>query len=159
MFFAQNRISGALVIGGAALATIGCFLPWISEVPPPIDTVTRDVFLSAQHAPLPGVDGMVITALALVSALLGVLLLTGHRQRSAVVAASLLAVIAGVTVVADYLDIDGSVQTLRSTYFFIAQVGPGVYLTAVGVVIWGIGALTNLWRSLQIPSHEVSTTG
>jgi len=102
---------------------------------------------------------MVITALALVSALLGVLLLTGHRQRSAVVAASLLAVIAGVTVVADYLDIDGSVQTLRSTYFFIAQVGPGVYLTAVGVVIWGIGALTNLWRSLQIPSHEVSTTG
>ena len=102
---------------------------------------------------------MVITALALVSALLGVLLLTGHRQRSAVVAASLLVVIAGVTVVADYLDIDGSVQTLRSTYFFIAQVGPGVYLTAVGVVIWGIGALTNLWRSLQIPSHEVSTTG
>jgi len=63
---------------------------------------------------------MVITVLALVSALLGVLTLTGRRRRGAVVTALLLAVIAGVTVVADYLDINGSVETLRSTYFFIA---------------------------------------
>lgn len=127
-------------MGGAAIAAIGCFLPWIGATPPEVDTVTRDIFSSANRAALPGVDGTVITGLALIGLLLGLLMWTGRKARGAAVVALLLATVAAVTVVADYLDLNGSVEILRTTYFDIVQVGVGVYVTGLGVVIWTIGA-------------------
>ncbi len=135
-----TRASGGLVMGGAAIAAIGCFLPWIGETPPEVDIVTRAIFSSAYHASLPGVDGTVITGLALVGVLLGLLMWTGRMARGAAVAALVLAIVAAVTVVADYLDLNGSVEILRTTYFHLVQVGVGVYVTGLGVVIWTIGA-------------------
>ena len=134
------RVSAGLVMGGTAIAAIGCFLPWIGETPPEVDTVSRDIFSSAYHAALPGVDGTVITGLALVGVLLGLLMWTGRMARGAAVAALLLAVVAAVTVVADYLDLIGSVEILRTTYFQIVRVGVGLYVTGLGVVVWTIGA-------------------
>jgi hypothetical protein len=129
---------------GATIAAIGCFLPWIGETPPEVDTVTRDIFSSAYHAALPGVDGTVITGLALIAVLLGLLMMTGRVARGAGIAALLLAIVAEVTVMADFLDLNGSVEVLRTTYFQIVQVGVGIYITELGVVIWTIGAAVGL---------------
>jgi hypothetical protein len=136
-----------MVMGGAAMAAIGCLLPWISEVytvDVEAPTVTHDIFSSASSAALPGVDGNVITALALVSVVLSLLIWLRRMARVAALIALLLATVAAVTVVGDYLDITGSIKTLGSTYFLIFQVGAGIYVTAFGVIIWAIGGGTAL---------------
>jgi hypothetical protein len=116
----------------------------VSDAGAAAPTLTRGVFWSADNAALPGVDGTVISALALASIVLSVLIWVRRIALIAALIALLLATVAAVTVVVDYLDINSSIETLRTVYFHIFQVGIGVYVTAIGVTIWAIGAGTGL---------------
>jgi uncharacterized membrane protein YphA (DoxX/SURF4 family) len=133
-----------MVIGGGTTALIGCNLPWITvvyDVPGIVYAeVTRNLFSPSSHAPLPGVDGIIITDLALACVVLGMLILIGRWAKGAALVALLLSVVAGVTLVADFFDINGSIEVLRTVYFQIYQIGIGMYVTAIGVLIWAAGA-------------------
>jgi hypothetical protein len=139
-----------MVLGGATIAGLGCFQPWISEVQN-VDalapTLTRNIFSSADSAALPGADGKVITALALISVVLSLVMWVRPMQRVAALIALLLATVAATAVVGDYLDINASIETLRTVYFQIFQVGTGVYITGFGVALWAIGAAVGLLRA------------
>jgi len=142
-----------MLIGGAAISAVGCLVPWISpqvNVPNlvPVE-VTRDLFSTASHAPLPGVDGWVITGLAVVSIVLGLLMWSRTVIYLVAVGALVLAVVAAVTVLADFLDVSGSINVLRTTYFQVYQVGVGLYITSLGVVVWTIGAAVGLLGALR----------
>jgi hypothetical protein len=147
----RNRVSAGLVIAGGAIATIGCLQPWISETPPNVDVLTRNIFSTVHSAPLPGSDGQIITALALGSAVLGLVLLIGRMRTSYAIVVLMFGVIAGEAVLADWLDMSSTLQLYDDTYFFMAQIGAGIYITAVGVVMWEIGALISLWRPGPLP--------
>jgi hypothetical protein len=137
-----------MILGGGAVASIGCLLPWITEVYNAgaiAPTVTRNIFSSAENAALPGADGNVITAMAVVSVALSLLIWVRRMTKVAALMALLLATVAAVTVLGDYLDINGSVETLRTVYFQIFHVGVGINITAFGVAIWAIGAGTGCW--------------
>ena len=145
---------------GAAIAASGTLLPWIGSIPANIDfVVTRSIFSPALLADLPGVDGQAIAALALFSFLMGILLWVGRRRDGAAVVALVLAVVAGVTVVADYLDARASLDVLRTTYFVVAQVGIGVYVTAAGVAIWSIGCVFGYLAGRAPIELEVTVQG
>ena len=130
-----NRVGAGLVIAGAAMAVIGCFLPWISATAPFIGTVTRDAISSP--------DGQVIAGIAAVSALVGVI---AWVRRVGLVVPIVLLVAAAIDMwafVIDYQDISGRVQSLSGNNLIVAEVGVGVYLTGLGVVVWAVGAVVS----------------
>jgi hypothetical protein len=127
-----NHTAAGLVIVGAAMAVIGCFLPWLSATAPFIGTVTRDAISSP--------DGEVIAAVATVCALIGIVMWARRVGFVVPIVLLIAAAIAMWTVVADYQDINSRVQAVNSTSI-VAEVGVGVYLTGLGVIIWAIGAV------------------
>jgi hypothetical protein len=132
-----NRLAGGLVIVGSSIAVVGCFLPWISATAF-IGTVTRDG-ISTQ-------DGEIIAGVATISALLGVVMLV--RRVSLVVPLFLALTAAGAmwALAADYQDFNSRVASVGSTAGVVAEIGPGIYAAALGVVIWAIGAVAGLYR-------------
>jgi hypothetical protein len=132
-----NRLAGGLVTAGGTIAVVGCFLPWISASAF-IGTVTRDGISSP--------DGQILAGVAAISALLGVLMLA--RRVSLVVPLFLALTAAGAMwiLAVDYQDLNSRVQGVGSTSGVIAEIGPGIYAAALGVIIWAIGAVAGLYR-------------
>lgn len=127
-----NRTAAGLVIVGASMAVIGTFLPWLTMTAPFVGTITRDAISSP--------DGEFIAVAGTVGALLGVAM---WARRVGLVVPIVLLIAAAISmwaVVVDYQDISGRVESVNSTSI-VAEVGVGVYLTGLGVVIWAIGAL------------------
>ena len=130
-----NRIGAGLVIGGAALAVIGCFLPWISATAPFIGTVTRDAISSP--------DGEVIASIAGISALVGVVVWVRRVGLVVPIALLVAAAIDMWVFVIDYQDLSGRIQGLSGNNLIVAEIGVGAYLTGFGVVTWAVGAVVS----------------
>jgi hypothetical protein len=137
-----NRLAGGMALAGGAIAIIGCFLPWISASAFLI-TISKDGISSP--------DGQIIAGLAAFSALLGVLMLA---RRVGLVVPIVLLVVAAVAmwaVILDYGDLNNRITNLtnssNSTVTVVAQIGPGIYATGFGIVIWGLGAVAGFRRS------------
>jgi hypothetical protein len=132
-----NRLAGGLVTAGGAIAVIGCFMPWLSASAFG-GTVTKDGISNP--------DGQILAGLAVVSTLLGVLMLARRISLVVPVVLLLTAAIGMWVVVIDYQDLNGRVQGLSSTTLIVAQIGPGIYAAGLGVIIWVIGALAGFRR-------------
>jgi hypothetical protein len=139
---APNRVAGGMVLAGGAIAIVGCFLPWISASAFLV-TVSKDGISSS--------DGQIIAGLAVLSALLGVLMLSRRVGLVVPIVLLVLAAVAMWAVILDYSDLNNRVTNLlnssNSTVTFVAEIGPGIYATGLGVVIWGLGALAGFRRS------------
>lgn len=135
-----NRMAAGLVIAGAVMAVIGCFLPWISVTVPFFGTISRDA--------ISGSDGEILAAVATISALIGVVMWVRRVGVIVPIVLFIAAAIAMTVVVVDYEDISHSVQSMNvqsvNLTLDVAEVGIGVFVTALGVVIWGIGSVAGL---------------
>jgi hypothetical protein len=132
-----NRLGGALVFVGAAMAVAGCFLPWISTSAPLAGATTPDA--------ISGFDGVVIAGLASVGALIG-LEVWVHRVSFVVPLALLIA--AGLAIwiaVVDYRDMSGlGLSDLNAS--ILSDLGTGAYLVGLGGILWAFGALLSFRR-------------
>jgi len=132
-----NRLGGALVFVGGAMAVAGCLFPWITASAPLAGTITPD--------PISGFDGKVIAGLAAVGALIG-LEVWVHRVSFVVPLALLIA--AGLSMwiaVVDYRDMSGMVLSDLNPSV-LSEIGGGAYLTGLGGVLWAIGAVISFRR-------------
>ena len=137
-----NRLAGGMVLAGGAIAIVGCFLPWISASAFVV-TISKDGISSP--------DGQIIAGLATFSVLFGLLMLARRVGLVVPIVVLLLAAVAMWVVSADYGDLNNRVASLtnssNSTVTVVAQIGPGIYATGLGILIWGLDALAGFKRS------------
>jgi hypothetical protein len=139
---AVSRLAGALVCGGAAGVIVGTFLPWLSASAAFVGTISRDLISSG--------DGQFLAGVAAVGGLIGLWLLLRGPSVSGGILVLLLAVVAGFILVIDYQDVSQRVANLTAgTSSMIADVGPGPYLSGLGLLVWVIGGLVSLFGSHQ----------
>ena len=112
-------------------------MPWISASAF-IGTVTRDGISSP--------DGQILAGVAAISALLGVLMLARRVSLVVPLFLALTAAVAMWILAVDYQDLNNRVQGISSTAGIVAEIGPGIYAAALGVVVWAIGAVAGLYR-------------
>lgn len=118
-----------MALGAAVLAVVGTFLPWVSAVGQ-----------SATGVGL-GAPGVTIIVCALISA---VLVVVGRRSKLAHVVNILAALLA--TFIAA-----GNLTTVEESGFVdsgVASIGPGLYLSVVGAVLWLILGMVLLVQRL-----------
>jgi len=131
----HNALASGLVVVGAAMALMGCFLPWFNY-----RGFEENLFELARVSAgqVPG-GGYPLAGTAIVSALLGVFIWT--RRGGWVPSAALLvaAVVAMLVVVSGY-----------HVASFLAAEGPGVYLSGLGLVVWVAGAIVSLVSRLKL---------
>jgi hypothetical protein len=134
-----NRVGPAILLAGAVLSVIGCFLPWLRATAPLVGTVTK--------SGLSG-DGLVVLAIAGVAALLGIAMLaTGKTGWVPALVGVALASLTLVIVAIDYSDISGRVAKLTSGPVpFAAEVGEGLYLVGFGAIVWAVGSFVSFVR-------------
>ena len=131
-----NRTAGAIVIAGAVITVVGCFLPAIEITAPFVGTISRSYISSG--------DGAVVAGIALFAGLLGLLLLI-RRVGIVVPIVLLLAVLgAGWAIAVDYLDASRRLTSLPS--LAIGSVGAGLYAAAFGIVVLAAGTVVAFRR-------------
>jgi hypothetical protein len=121
---------------------VGTFLPWLSASAAFVGTISRDLISSG--------DGQFLAGVAAVGGLIGLWLLLRGPSVSGGILVLLLAVVAGFILVIDYQDVSQRVANLTAgTSSMIADVGPGPYLSGLGLLVWVIGGLVSLFGSHQ----------
>jgi hypothetical protein len=141
---ATSRISGVLVLTGAAAVVIGTFLPWMEASAPFVGTITRDLISSP--------DGEILAGIGAVGGLLGLLLLLRGPGIVAGALALLVAAGAGYVLTFDYQEVSQTVSGVTGgSVPVIAHVGPGPYLSGLGLVVWILGGLVGLFG--RRPKH------
>jgi len=117
----NSKLPGGVVLAGAVIAGIGTLMPW-AVVETPFGTLSR--------AGVQG-DGLFILILAAIAGILGAVMLT-RRPSGGLRTAVVVALGIGLVIV--------SYDWAHITTTDI-QVGPGVYLTVIGSLIGGVGAM------------------
>ena len=87
---------------------------------------------------------------------MGILMWVGRRSAGAAVIALVLVAVAGVTVLADYLDASASIEVLRLRFFVVVQIGVGLYVTAAGTVVWTVGAVSGYLAGRAMTDRDVA---
>lgn len=134
----QLRLGPVVVLVGASLGVIGCFLPWLRASGPFVGTVTRNGLNG---------DGLVILGASAIAAVLSVVMLTKAPNWFLPLVVLALAGLTFFVVATDYGDISGRVTRLTSgDVKFVAEIGEGIYLAGFGAMVWAAGALLSLPR-------------
>lgn len=127
----NSKLPGGIVVAGAVIAGIGTLMPW---------AVLDTPFGSISRAGVQG-DGLFILVLAAIAGIIGAVMLT-RRPKAGLRAAAIVALGLGlVIVIYDWAHITTT----------DIQVGAGVYLTVIGSLIGGIGAMLPATK----PVHSV----
>jgi hypothetical protein len=133
-----QRIGGILILAGAAAVLAAPFLPWLEASAPLIGSISRNSISSP--------DGQILAAVAGVGGLIGLVILVRGPGILMGVLAFLVALVAGEIVLVDYQDMSHRVASISSSgSSIIADVGPGPYLAAIGVLVWASGGLVALF--------------
>jgi hypothetical protein len=126
------------VVGGLA-TLLGAFLPWLQATAPLIGSISNTL--------ISGADGQILAAVSAVAALIGLALVIRGPNLVAGLAVLAAAGIAGWIVVLDYESASQRVANVTSgASSIVANVGPGPYLAAIGIIVWVLGGLIALRR-------------
>lgn len=127
---------GWVLVGGAAAIAVGSLLPWASVTGPFVGTVQ----VNGTNG-----DGVITLVLGVVVALLGFPLVKAATSRARVIAALVIALIAGVVCLADIVNIERLVNEAEEQSSLVTgDVGFGLWLAGAGALSASGGALAAL---------------
>jgi hypothetical protein len=130
-----RRSASCLILAGAVAVVIGTLLPWLEGHARPKGLLPGPFALSLILVP----DGKTVAAAAGAAGLIGIALLLRRFVLVAGIAVLVPAAIAGRIAAVYYFDLGRYVANVPS--LFAASVGPGPYLTAIGLLVWVFGGL------------------
>lgn len=136
----EHITPGKVAAAGAAALVLGSFLSWVS-----VTTVFGSVSIKGMDG-----DGKLTALLGVIS---GLVMFQGITKaaRSAYLAASIFAALAGFVVMYDFANISSEVAGASNEYA-VAQVGTGLYLCGAGALAATVGGLIARSKVSEVPA-------
>jgi hypothetical protein len=135
---AKSSLRGStcgLVFTGAIAVLIADVLPWLEGNNPQNGPVSGPFAVSLVFVP----DGKTVAVAAGLAGLIGVALFLRRFVLVAGIAVLVLAAITGRIAAVDFLDLRQYVAKVPLVFDF--RIGPGLYIAAIGIVVWALGGL------------------